>query len=274
MIVYKITNRINGKVFIGHTIYSLQVRKKLQISEATRDTSGFLYDAINRYGSNNFSWFILEYCNKRSESFMYREFYIKKYNSMNRKYGYNCQSGGLYFSLAEESKEKSKESHLNLPEHIKNKIKEAARKSATGRVDTPETRQKRIDSHTGKRGFHHTDTTKRKIGDAHRGIPLSEEHKKKIGIANSGVNNANYGKHPSIETINKIIKSKTGTKATIQAKKNMSIAKAGKNHPMFGKRASDKARKNMSIAQKKRYSDPEQREKTSIAAKNRKKDKK
>lgn len=275
MIVYKITNRINGKVFIGYTIYPLHIRKKLQIYEATKDTSGFLYDAISRYGSNNFSWSILEYCNKRSESFKCREFYIKKYNSMNRNHGYNCQSGGQYFSLVEESKEKMKESRFNLPEHIKNKIKEAARKSATGRVDTPETRQKRIDSHTGEKNYmfgrHRSAKTKKKIGEANRDKVRSLEVRKKMSEANKGEKNYMFGRHHSAETIAKIVKTKTGSRASKQARKNMSIAKSGENHPQYGKHPTSEALVNMSIAQKKRYADPEQRKKASVLAKTRKK---
>jgi len=70
---------------------------------------------------------------------------------------------------------------------------------------------------------------------------LSNEHKHKISIANSGENSYFYGKfgenHPCF-----------GKKHSIETLKKMSIIKSGENHPMFGKKHSIESLKKMSIS--------------------------
>lgn len=92
---------------------------------------------------------------------------------------------------------------------------------------------------------------------------LTEEHKKKIGAANSGAKNGQYGKRYTEEerrqmSINSVWR---GKKHTLESRKKMSeYAKAhpeqyshkGIEHPMFGKHHSEDARKKMSQAAKRR----------------------
>lgn len=67
------------------------------------------------------------------------------------------------------------------------------------------------------------------------GKKQTEETKIKRGIYRTGEEHFSYGKHPSIETRQKMSESQTGRKASLEAKANCSIAKTGENHPMFGK---------------------------------------
>lgn len=53
--------------------------------------------------------------------------------------------------------------------------------------------------------------------------------------SNSGSNNPNFGKSPSIETREKLRIANTGKKRTEETKNKLSIALIGKNNPMFGK---------------------------------------
>lgn len=54
MIVYKATNNINNKVYIGITTKTLEHRKSIHKKDSkTKDT--YFYKAIRKYGFENFS---------------------------------------------------------------------------------------------------------------------------------------------------------------------------------------------------------------------------
>lgn len=56
MIIYKITNKINGKVYIGQTTDSLSRRKSGHIQAATSGSKSKLYSAMRKYGVENFEF--------------------------------------------------------------------------------------------------------------------------------------------------------------------------------------------------------------------------
>lgn len=87
-IIYKITNKVNGKSYIGQTRYSLEFRWRQHIHK--KDNTYF-HNAIRKYGAENFSIEILEECevSKLNEREM---FYIAKLNTF--KEGYNLTIGG------------------------------------------------------------------------------------------------------------------------------------------------------------------------------------
>ena len=95
--IYKITNIINGKCYIGQSIY-LKKRIKRHLSYKSHKDNLALYKAFNKYGVNKFTIEILETidtekCNNiKSELDKLEVFYIKKYNSYIS--GYNQTIGG------------------------------------------------------------------------------------------------------------------------------------------------------------------------------------
>ena len=88
MIIYKITNQINGKVYIGQTVRTLSERFK----EHARKKS-YLGNAIKKYGKGSFT------VEKIDQSFNVDDlnakeiFWIKEYNSLMPS-GYNLCFGG------------------------------------------------------------------------------------------------------------------------------------------------------------------------------------
>lgn len=83
-IVYKTTNLINGKIYIGQDTYN----DKLYLGSGVR-----LGNAIEKYGIENFKKEVLEYCKK--ESLSEREiFWIAHFDSTNPVIGYNITPGG------------------------------------------------------------------------------------------------------------------------------------------------------------------------------------
>ena len=96
--IYKITNLINGKVYVGQSVNILNRWERHRIAYKTKDN--VLYRAIRQYGIENFEFSIIEEC----EPSLLEEkeiSYIKEYNSyVNFKdsNGYNMTLGGEGFN--------------------------------------------------------------------------------------------------------------------------------------------------------------------------------
>lgn len=90
--IYKITNKINGKVYIGQTIQSLKERFNRHCSNYKDNHSNMsIKQAILKYGKENFTIELIEEIEQ--DKLDEREIYwISIYNSYNK--GYNCTKGG------------------------------------------------------------------------------------------------------------------------------------------------------------------------------------
>ena len=89
-VIYKHTNKINGKVYIGQT--SQEPEKRWKKGEGYKDSPKF-YAAIQKYGWNNFKHEIIEENILTLEEADNKEAYwIFYYNSINN--GYNINLGG------------------------------------------------------------------------------------------------------------------------------------------------------------------------------------
>lgn len=94
--IYKITNLINGKVYIGQSInIEHRIRGHISASFNENDSSYNqpIHAAIRKYGPNNFSYEILENCGL-SELDQKEIYYISFYESMEKNKGYNLTRGG------------------------------------------------------------------------------------------------------------------------------------------------------------------------------------
>lgn len=89
--IYKITNNINGKIYIGMTYRTIQERWKEHQNDCSRRQveNRPLYRAMNKYGIENFSIEIIEKTNQPEER---ERYWIEQLGSF--KYGYNATLGG------------------------------------------------------------------------------------------------------------------------------------------------------------------------------------
>lgn len=94
MIVYKATNKTNGKVYIGLTTKSLAKRRAGHHHEAKKLNSQLAFHrAIRKYGRDGFSWEVIEEL-EDTESLLAREIYWIDYYGSFGKNGYNMTTGG------------------------------------------------------------------------------------------------------------------------------------------------------------------------------------
>ena len=85
--IYKVTNKINGKVYIGQ---SVDIGRRWREHMTAKDDIYF-HKAIQKYGVENFEWEVIEQC-KKSELDEREIYWIEYYDSFNK--GYNCTRGG------------------------------------------------------------------------------------------------------------------------------------------------------------------------------------
>jgi len=92
-IIYKCTNTVNGKVYIGQTITGLKRRKNQHLGDARRGSTLVFHRAIRKYGKENFNWEIIDTAaNNMSELNIKEKMWVEQFNSF--KKGYNSTSGG------------------------------------------------------------------------------------------------------------------------------------------------------------------------------------
>ena len=92
-IIYKILNQINNKVYIGQTCRDLQTRWREHKSRAENKYNTHLYNAIEKYGHENF--IIEEIERVEMDRLDEREIYwIAYYDANNPQKGYNLTIGG------------------------------------------------------------------------------------------------------------------------------------------------------------------------------------
>lgn len=109
LIIYKATNLINGKVYIGQTINTLEYRKNQHFREAKskRRNTVYFHNALNKYGYENFKFEEIDSANTQEELDEKERYWIKYYDSINKNKGYNLDSGGHSGGIkSEETKRK------------------------------------------------------------------------------------------------------------------------------------------------------------------------
>lgn len=128
-IIYKITNIINNKVYIGQTVYSLNKRwglhvKMSSLEETDPNTKSVLHRAIRKYGKDSFKSEILAHANSVEELNELEIFYINQLNTMVPN-GYNLKEGGLSGKWSEEARKRISEvrkTNIENNEELKSRI--------------------------------------------------------------------------------------------------------------------------------------------------------
>ena len=118
MIIYKATNIINNKVYIGQTIHPLSVRKSQHERSHEYGYKTAFSNAIRKYGKENFIWEVIYETNSIEDLNEKESYYIKYYKSLVTENGYNLKGGGGNDFLTQEVKNKIGESQLGEKNHM------------------------------------------------------------------------------------------------------------------------------------------------------------
>jgi group I intron endonuclease len=204
-LIYLLTNTLNNKVYVGQTWKTLAQRFGYGYKGSLH-----IFNAINKYGKENFRYTILTVCSTQKIANYWEDYFIVKYDSINT--GYNIKNGGSKGKHSEETKKKMSESHSGENHHL------------YGKSHSDETIKKMSDIKIGKvfTEEHKTNLAKAKIGKK-RGSP-SEKTKKKMS-------DAKIGRVISEETRNKISKSSIGKVIPEKVRQKISLSLRGENGP-------------------------------------------
>lgn len=89
--IYVITNKINGKRYIGQSIDIIRRWRAHRTSYWTSDL--YLYRAMRKYGLESFIFEVLQECEKEELNTL-EKYWINFYQSDNPAFGYNLTAGG------------------------------------------------------------------------------------------------------------------------------------------------------------------------------------
>ena len=107
MIIYKATNKLDGKCYIGQSTFDLDKRKGEHLRGSRRQRPKYyLHRAIKKHGMDNFEWAVLAECDTRDEMNKTEMKFIEQYKSLAPN-GYNSimmALGGDLFSQFSETK--------------------------------------------------------------------------------------------------------------------------------------------------------------------------
>jgi group I intron endonuclease len=201
--IYKLTNTINGKSYIGQTIDPPYKRwckyKNMHCSAQPK-----LYRALKKYGSDSFIYETIDTtAPNQTELDNLENKYIIQFDSI--KNGYNCKTGGGNGKHSEETKQKMSKSHTGIKHTSESKQKMSRiQLDLWGRPNSPK-------RHNALKGTRLSTDTKQKLSNALRGEnhPMfgkahSEATKQKMSDVQSGSKNHMFGKSPSIESRQKM----------------------------------------------------------------------
>jgi group I intron endonuclease len=211
MYIYKTTNLINGKIYIG--------KSELSIFRKNYLGSGIILKrAIKKYSKKCFKKTILFKCSNKKELCEKEIYYIALYNSRDHNIGYNISEGGDGGSFkGRKHSEETKIKMRNSSKHLSGKDHPNFNKKASASTRRKLRRVRRLRPLIG-------------LLNGMFGKKLSEENKLKMNaVPKIGKLNSMYGKKHSKKTISR-----------------MSIAMNGKKNPFFGKTHSDETRIKMS----------------------------
>lgn len=205
-IVYKATNIINNKVYIGQT--SRKFSKRINEHIKNKNKRGFS-KAIQKHGSENFIFEEIYTSFDRNELDRVEEFFIEKYQSTNCEKGYNLVK---YASKSTKGYKHTKESIARMVE---------GRKNVVYKPHTEETKLKISKSKKGKRpnrDYVVSDETKNKISKTLKEKFKDKEFKEK---------SCKHLKNPSKKTREKMSKAKKGRKMSLETRMKISNALKG-----------------------------------------------
>lgn len=247
MIIYKTTNLINGKIYIG---------KDCNDNPKYLGSGKILRLAIKKYGKENFKKEVVEKCD--GSNWEEREkHWIEKTGTRNPRIGYNIceggQSGPAYRGVKNPMFGKKNSDYIRKAASLAN----LGNTNRLGKFHTQFTKDKISLSKKGKK---HPASFGLKISQATKGekaywfgAKFSDNHKNKLSLANKGRPSLYKGikRGPASEEAKlKMSIAKKGRKHTPEHNRKISLAQTGKKHFMYGKKLSEQCKDKLRKAHK------------------------
>lgn len=148
VVIYKIENLLNAKIYIGSTI-DFDRRKKDHIRDLNNNKhhSAKLQRSWNKYGENNFKFEIIEEVIDRNLLLEREQYYFDLLNPCDNNIGYNIYktaANNFDYSLSMDTREKMRISHTGIKTGKRSDEARLNMKNAQLNKDSTESAQKRI----------------------------------------------------------------------------------------------------------------------------------
>lgn len=220
--MYLVTNRVNGKQYVGQTTGTPEARWRSHVKDTARRRRYALQSAIAKYGPEAFDVVAIEHCSSLDDLNAAEAYWIHWYGTVD--FGYNLTYGG-------DAAPKSAITCARISAAKKGKppsqaMLDAARKTAKARVGCKLSPEWRANIGSGQVGNRRGPETGEKIGAKKRGIPLTEEHRRKVG-------EAGRGKRRSPETIERMRVAARKRWESAEYRKIQSDNRVGALNPMW-----------------------------------------
>lgn len=111
MRIYKITNKVNGKMYVGRTVQKVEERFK-QHCKAEKTSGILLHRAIQKHGKENFEVEIIEECRIKRRYIQAEYKWIKALNTLSPS-GYNTVLHGGAVRHTKATREKMSKTRIN-----------------------------------------------------------------------------------------------------------------------------------------------------------------
>lgn len=171
--IYKYTNSVNGKVYIGQTSRTLEERA--QRNGRNYIESKRFYNAIKKYGWDAFIPSIIDTAETVEEANLKESHYISLYKSTDPKFGYNICSGGDCGVTSDDTKR-------IISEKAKERYMDKTKNPMYGRTHSEETKRIQRECKIGEKnpmyGSSWTDTQKRLCGTKGKKLNITDAQRR------------------------------------------------------------------------------------------------
>ena len=184
IVIYRITNKLNGHTYIGQ-----HKTKSLLADDGYMGSGKLIKRAIEKYGISAFEKNYITIAIDQLEANVLERYYIAKEKPI-----YNISEGGNGGKVWKGENPFKNHEHTEEAKKI-NSEKHKGKQTWLGKHHGEETKQKMANAKKGKK---RSDEARQAISEGHKGIKFSEEHKRKISEALKGKKRKeshNKGKH-------------------------------------------------------------------------------
>lgn len=187
--IYKITNTINKKVYIGQSIdIENRLKTHIRLLNTNKHYNNHLQSSWNKYTEASFIFDIIEYCSQETLDEK-EKYYIALHESSKYHKGYNLTEGGDGVIPNEETRQKQKNSAKTSLKCIAHRQKLLSSESFWENLNT---------LHIKRKGTRLTDEDKLKMSESHKNnskvqanitkLVNSPEHKERMAKMNADEN--------------------------------------------------------------------------------------
>ncbi len=220
---------------IGTPYYYYGVHSTNNINDGYIGSGYHFLNAVRKYGKESFSREIIKFFESHDEALKFENEIITK-EVLEDEYCYNIQHGGKgskdEHTLSTKEKMSLSAKERKIPQETRNKLKESMKR--------------KIELY----GYYHSEETRKRISETLKS--------KDMGKYNKG----------RIQTESERNKRSISLKLAYKEGRHKKSDLSGDKNPMYGKHFTDSMKQNLSNAQKERFSNVLEREKTSISTKN------